>query len=112
MKELVLLLTLFLVTTFIGCLGQESYDPTIDHHKSVCAAQGVQLLNYSNVYENISVASGKLKVEHAGKDLLCQQGKVETYELSCVIGLKDSNKCLEIMINENKCYIQESKECP
>ncbi|MCD4740511.1 hypothetical protein K8R43_04965 [archaeon] len=78
----------------------------ISQDKSVCAASGIQLLDYTEQYEIISEADGDLKIRYIGETLTCRIGSVDRTGSTCVIGQGSGNK-IRILVSKTECALQE-----
>ena len=58
----------------------------IAQDKSVCAAAGIELLSYTERYENVDDASGNMQVKYMGNTLTCHKGGRDGLDSSCKIG--------------------------
>lgn len=106
-------LLLLLSTVLIGCMSDPDYRPAaeIAQDKSVCAASGIELINYVKRYSSLDDANGKLEIRFMGNTTTCQKGQVDKAEASCPIGLEDSEECMNLMVNKNECYITGLTDC-
>ncbi|MCD4739719.1 class III signal peptide-containing protein [archaeon] len=75
--------------------------------KSVCAASGIQLLNYIERYEDSSTAATGLNVSYAGKELNCEENTSDnpSGESVCKIGTTTNNECLRVYADRDGCTI-------
>jgi hypothetical protein len=76
--------------------------------KSVCAAAGIELVNYKSGYNDSADASGKLTVKYSGKQSTCTVVANATGNVTCKIFIKSqANKCMRIFVNSSGgCLIQ------
>lgn len=96
---------------FVALPYASTYQETgVSHDKSFCSKAGAELLDYTQRYERLSDASGKLRILLGEQEVSCFSGKLtEDMELLCEIGTKSSHHtCIRIYSSGTHCLLEEA----
>lgn len=77
----------------------------IAQDKSICAASGIQLVNYTELYENIEQADGNLNVKYYGNTMTCEIGELSNADATCPISIYESEDKIRVNVTQTECKI-------